>query len=112
VLSLSFSLVFKYLLSINILRKKGMIKRLNKKDIIIVPIGFNKLYKEKKMVMRNEVVECGDEVRDKVSGFTGIVVAKYSYLFGCNRFCLQPEVDKDNALKDCLTFDEYGSSIN
>ena len=48
----------------------------------------------------------GDTVRDKVSGFKGIAIARYSYLQGCDRFCLQPPVDKDGKLPDTANFDE------
>lgn len=52
------------------------------------------------------MVELGDKVKDKVSGFIGIVVAKYSYMQGCSRICVQPSVDKKGKLPDTQTFDE------
>lgn len=33
----------------------------------------------------------GEEVRDTVSGFTGITTAKYVYLNGCIRYCVEAE---------------------
>lgn len=52
-------------------------------------------------------VQLGDEVRDKVTGFQGIVVAKYIYLQGCTRVCVQPRVNgTEMKLPDAGTFDE------
>jgi hypothetical protein len=52
-------------------------------------------------------VNLGDRVKDRVSGFTGIVVAKTQYLNGCTRVTLQPAAIDDGAkLPACETFDE------
>lgn len=51
------------------------------------------------------MVKLGDEVKDKVSGFTGIIVSQHDYLNGCTRFTVQPKVDKDGKLPDTATFD-------
>ena len=52
------------------------------------------------------MVNLGDEVKDTVSGFTGIAIAKHSYLEGCDRISIQPVIDKDGKLPDSVTFDE------
>lgn len=52
------------------------------------------------------MVELGDEVKDMVSGFKGIAVAKHSYLEGCNRISVQPRIDKDGKLPESQSFDE------
>ena len=52
------------------------------------------------------MVELGDEVKDKVSGFQGIAVARHSYLQGCNRITIQPPIGTDGKLPDSCTFDE------
>ena len=36
-------------------------------------------------------VKLGCEYRDIVTGIQGIAVAKYKYLNGCDRICLQPQ---------------------
>ena len=59
---------------------------------------------EEKMVNVN-VIKLGDEVRDNVSGFTGITISRHSYLQGCDRFGVQPPVDKDGKLPEVMTFD-------
>lgn len=48
----------------------------------------------------------GHEVRDRVSGFTGVAVAKHTYLNGCTRVTVQPKIDGSSKLPDSETFDE------
>ncbi|KKN02228.1 hypothetical protein LCGC14_1119690 [marine sediment metagenome] len=55
--------------------------------------------------MKN-IVELGDEVKDKVSGFQGVADARFTYLQGCNRIQVQPPVKKDGKLPDSKVFDE------
>ena len=50
-------------------------------------------------------IKLGQEVKDKVTGFTGIVVARTKYLNGCDRLSVQPKSEK-NELPDCKSFDE------
>ena len=52
------------------------------------------------------MIKLGDKVRDKVSGFTGIAVARHIYLEGCTRISIQPEIDKDGKLPESMSFDE------
>ncbi len=52
------------------------------------------------------MVTLGDEVKDKVTGFSGIAVARHTYLQGCNRISVQPPVDKDGKNLESCTFDE------
>lgn len=52
------------------------------------------------------MINLGSKVKDVVSGFTGIAISKHSYLNGCDRFSIQPSVDKDGKLPECETFDE------
>ena len=51
-------------------------------------------------------VELGDKVRDKVTGFEGIAVAKTEWLNGCIRVTLQPPISKDGKIPESGTFDE------
>jgi len=48
----------------------------------------------------------GNKVKDRVTGFTGIAVARYSYINGCDRICVQPATGKNGELPDSVTFDE------
>lgn len=52
------------------------------------------------------MINLGDEVKDKVSGFRGVAVARHEYLQGCLRISVQPPIDKDGKLPDALAFDE------
>ena len=52
------------------------------------------------------MIELGTEVRDVVSGFTGIATAKHTYLNGCARITVQPVIDKEKKLPEAQTFDE------
>ncbi|WP_339112810.1 hypothetical protein [Thioclava sp. GXIMD2076] len=50
-------------------------------------------------------VTLGDQVKDTLTGFTGIVIGRVEYLTGCNQLCVLPKSDKDNELKDVHWFD-------
>lgn len=50
-------------------------------------------------------VELGDKAKDVVTGFVGIVVAKTTWLHGCDRIVLQPAMGKDGKLQDNASFD-------
>jgi len=43
------------------------------------------------------MIELGQEVKDKVTGFTGIAIAKLEFLNGCLQFCVQPKMKSNNA---------------
>jgi len=50
-------------------------------------------------------VELGDKVKDIVTGFTGIVVAKTQWLNGCWRISVQPQGLKDGKPIEHQAFD-------
>ena len=51
--------------------------------------------------------ELGAEVKDKITGFKGLVVGRTEYLTGCRRYTLQSRsLGKDGKPQDWLTFDE------
>lgn len=52
------------------------------------------------------MINLGDEVIDKVSGFRGVAVARHTYLNGCARISVQPKVNDDMKLPDSMSFDE------
>lgn len=56
-------------------------------------------------------IELGDIARDKITGFTGVVIAKTSWLHGCNRFTLCPRGLKDGKPIDSHSFDEPQLSV-
>jgi hypothetical protein len=49
----------------------------------------------------------GDKVKDTVTGFEGIIVAKTDWLYGCTRCTVQPGfLDKDGKTIEAQGFDE------
>lgn len=52
------------------------------------------------------MVNLGDEVRDTVTGFRGVVIGKTLFLHGCTRVGVQPPVGTDGTLKEAAWFDE------
>jgi hypothetical protein len=42
-----------------------------------------------------DVVKLGDKVKDRVTGLTGIVIARTDWLNGCIRMTVQPQELKD-----------------
>lgn len=52
------------------------------------------------------MIKPGDKVRDKVTGFEGIVIVRSEYISGCARIGIQPPVDKDGKVPEAGHFDE------
>jgi hypothetical protein len=53
------------------------------------------------------MIQLGNEVRDRVTGFTGIAVCRAEHLFGCIRIGVKPQgFDKDGKLQEQEFFDE------
>lgn len=50
--------------------------------------------------------ENGDEARDMVTGFTGIVTSVTVFLNGCRRVCICPPAKEDNTFQDERWFDD------
>ena len=59
-----------------------------------------------KMSKSRKLVELGDEVQDKVTGFKGIAVVQSIYLQGCDRFSVQPPLDKEGKMPESHGFDD------
>ena len=51
-------------------------------------------------------IELGDEVQDIITGLTGIAITKAEYLWGCDRFAVQPQEIKDGKIVESTWFDE------
>lgn len=54
---------------------------------------------------RPEGLKLGDKARDRISGFTGIVVAITEWLNGCRRITICPQELKDGKPVESHTFD-------
>ena len=52
------------------------------------------------------MIELGSKVRDRISGFEGVAVARTVWRQGCARITVQPKVDKDGKLPETASFDE------
>ena len=52
------------------------------------------------------MIELGKKAKDKVTGFTGIITARITYIYGCDQYGISPKVGKDGKLGDCTYFDE------
>ena len=53
------------------------------------------------------MIRLGDKVKDPITGFTGTVVARTTWLQGCARINIQPfGTDKDGKIFECQSFDE------
>ena len=48
----------------------------------------------------------GQEVRDRVTGFTGIVTAKVEYLNGCVQYHVRPKVREDQKFPEGAYIDQ------
>ena len=57
------------------------------------------------MAVDQEVV-LGQEVKDRVTGYRGIVVSRTKYLQGCDRLCVQPKWKKGEEMPKPQDFDE------
>ena len=54
------------------------------------------------------LIKLGDKVKDRVSGFEGIAVGVYTYLYGCRRIGVQPcTLKEDGSVKALHAFDEH-----
>lgn len=51
-------------------------------------------------------INLGDEVKDSITGFIGVAVARTEWITGCPRIVVQPKVKKDGLLPESVTFDE------
>lgn len=52
------------------------------------------------------MITFGIKVRDKITGFEGIVTGYVEYITGCNQALLAPRVDGSGALREPHWFDE------
>lgn len=48
----------------------------------------------------------GKEVKDIVTGFSGVITGKSTWLFGCNQYCVSPKISEDGGIKAGEWFDE------
>lgn len=51
-------------------------------------------------------IELGRMVRDRITGFRGVVTGYVRYISGCNQALVVPKVKDDGSLPDAIWFDE------
>lgn len=51
-------------------------------------------------------IDVGVEVKDHVTGFTGIVIGRANYLSGCDVYLVQPKLGVDGKMVDGIWFDD------
>lgn len=51
-------------------------------------------------------IELGDKVKDTITGFAGVVIAKTQWLHGCERITIQPEKLHEGKPVETQSFDE------
>jgi len=56
--------------------------------------------------MKEFKIPCGAEVKDRVSGFTGIVTARHDYMWGCVMYSVQPQELHEGQPVENRAFDE------
>lgn len=50
-------------------------------------------------------IPLGTIVRDRVTGFIGVAENCATFMYGCDRYCVQPQVDKDGKIPDSVMID-------
>ena len=56
-------------------------------------------------------IELGDKVRCKITGFTGIVVARTEFLNGCVQCDILPKGDKKNKMPEANGIDQQSLEV-
>jgi len=51
-------------------------------------------------------IELRDQVKDVITGFTGIVIARVEYLNGCIQYCVKPKILKEGKTLEGEYIDE------
>ena len=57
-------------------------------------------------------IELGVQVKDQVTGLTGIAVARTCWLNGCVRITVQPKVDKEGKDVSTVCVDEFQCTVS
>jgi hypothetical protein len=55
--------------------------------------------------------DLGDLVKDKVTGFQGVIIVRTEWLNGCRRYSVQSQELKDGKPMDAVGFDEDGIEL-
>lgn len=50
--------------------------------------------------------ELGSKVKDKITSFEGVIIARHQWLNNCNTYTVQPQTLKDGTVQNTHQFDE------
>ncbi len=56
-------------------------------------------------------IKLGNKVRCKITGFTGIAIAKTEFINGCIQWNVLPKGDKNNKMPEDISIDEQSLEI-
>ena len=57
-------------------------------------------------------IKLGDKVKDKITGFIGVAVARTEFLNGCVQYEVQPKrLDKDHKIVESVSIDEQSLEV-
>jgi len=56
-------------------------------------------------------IQLGDKVKDKVSGFVGVAVAKTEFINGCIQYNVMPKAGKDGKMPEEVGIDEQSLEV-
>lgn len=56
-------------------------------------------------------IKLGDKVRCKITGFTGIAVAKTEFINGCVQWNVLPKGDKNNKMPEDISIDKQSLEV-
>jgi hypothetical protein len=62
--------------------------------------------------MEKAMVKLGSKVKDKITGFSGIVTGYVIYITGCNQSLVVPKVGKDGSFKEGQWFDDQRLEVD
>jgi hypothetical protein len=56
-------------------------------------------------------IKLGTKVKDKVTGYTGLVIGRTDWLYGCLRYTVQSQDMKDGKPVEAMCFDEASLEV-
>ncbi len=57
------------------------------------------------------MIQLGSKIRDRITGFEGVVTGRVEYLTGCNQVLVAPRVKADGGHLDSCWFDEQRCDV-
>ncbi len=86
----------------------GLVQDFDQLQLVLVEKGVHRPYP---VAAANPPVALGDRVKDKITGFSGIVTSTTDFLYGCRRIGVRPEELHDGSPISREYFDETELTI-